>query len=93
MVVAFYLEDMSDNPSGKFFSGIVEFAITTFKVSVSKDGYITVDGCIASISYTIGNSVNAYTEEEALEHFAQSGWFKAYAKSKFWTVYKAVKLI
>ena len=100
MLIAFYLADMSDSPMGEFFENIEDFALNKFDIKLSEIGVVSIklkdeiyltsnEFKEAPISY----SMRSYTREEILKDFLNTEFFKSYTKSRFYTLYKAEKLI
>ncbi len=93
MIVVFYLENMSSKPMGEFHENMASFARDKFNIVIDDEGHITIDGNECPTSYKLGDDANGYTKEEVFREFTRSGFFKAWAKSRFWTVYKTEKII
>jgi len=95
MIVAFYLEDMSLGKSlGEFFEDLQDFANSKFDIEISDEGTISIGNWQNPTRYRIGNNPKTeYTKEEALKDFIKSANFKAFAKSRFYTVYKTEQII
>jgi len=45
------------------------------------------------VNYRLGKKFDGCTKEEAIEAFIKSANFKAFAKSRFYTVYKTEQII
>lgn len=93
MIVAFKHEAMGGSLLGDFYEDIKDFARNNFEIKVSNEGYVTINGRRAEISYSIGENQKDYTPEEAMSHFISTNEFKEHAKANFWTVYKTEKII
>ena len=88
MVIAFKHEDMSSRHLCKFYRNLESFAMTEFDIKITDEGHILINGDRNSITYILGDGTdNTYTKEEAIHYYCTSKQFKAYAKSRFWTVY------
>ena len=92
MIVAFKHEDMGGRHLGQFYDSLRSFAFAEFKIEISEEGIVTIDGERADISYRIGkegdDTTKYYSTHEAYQHFPTSSQFKNYAKRHFWTVYQ-----
>lgn len=92
MIIVFYLEDMSSKSLGEFFDSIEEFALSKFSIKIEDNGVIYIDETKHTTTYALGSGKNHYTKEEAIKHFIHSRSFLQYAKSYFWSIYKAQKI-
>ena len=88
MIVAFKHEHMSKVHQGEFFENLISFALQKFKIEVTEQGNVGIDGHLQRMSYNIGTGSTQYSIEEAKQNFINSSYFKSYAKAHFWTVYQ-----
>jgi hypothetical protein len=68
-------------------------AFSKFDIEISDEGTISIGDWQSSVSYRLGKKSDGYTKEEALRDFIKSANFKAFAKSRFYTVYKTKQII
>jgi hypothetical protein len=93
MIVVFKHEDVSKVHQGIFYENFSSFIIQKFKIDITEDGSIAIDGNLQKMSYKIGQGANDYTIPEAKKHFTQSKAMKEYARAHFYTAYEIAKKI
>ena len=74
---------MGSSHLGKFYDGLLPFAMATFNILVTDSGQVFIDGDRAPTSY----SMEDYSTEEAIKLFVQSPYFKSYCKTNFYSIY------
>lgn len=93
MIIVFQYEDSPGPYLSKFYENLLSFMMLEFKVDISNEGEIFINNRGVPHTYSIGDSPEQYSKEEALKDYSESKHFKSIAKSFFWSVYKVKKEI
>lgn len=93
MIIVFQHEDFPGPYLSKFYENLLSFMMLEFKVSISKEGEIVINGRVVPTTYSVGDGTKQYSKEEALKDYSESEHFKSIAKAFFWSVYKVKKEI
>ena len=84
-----YLVTIHDTIVVGKYENLSSFALSTFSIDISKRGVVIIENKESPISY----NMQQYSTYEVVDDFVKNNFFKAFIKSRYYSVYTVEQII